>query len=215
MAAYEAPLNFDAAIGTAALNALRPQTSSLHQAVLARVDEDGGHPLRALFEADYVLPAGKSTAWTPPTEKRVSPNRVLVEATHCAAHGLRPEALAYVCGPMRDEGGYHTAHGLWALVIAADRGCIPVGSGCWSALQGELTAAQPAALAPDSPTLVVDLFAERALMLGLSGQAPEASWLEALRAAQRPDGAWGVAAEGDNPYWRFHATMTAAWALAL
>ena len=51
-------------------------------------------------------------------------NRVIAEALHCDVYGLRRETLTYVSGLMRDDGGYHTAHGVWALLEAGARGCV-------------------------------------------------------------------------------------------
>ena len=42
--------------------------------------------------------------------RRAATHQVVTEALFCAEHGWRPQTEAYACGPMRDEGGYHSTH---------------------------------------------------------------------------------------------------------
>jgi hypothetical protein len=118
---------------------------------------------------------------------------------------------------MRDGGGYYTAHGLWALTLARQGGCLDESRAgpCSEELRGELVAAQPWPLVPWT-TLDLDLFAERLVMLLASGGLPAASrpWPADLLRLQNPDGSWGVPAADEPPYFRFHATMLSTWALA-
>ena len=115
---------------------------------------------------------------------------------------------------MRDEGGYHTTHAIWALTLAKQRGCTL--APCLPALLKEVEAAQP-----DRPgttrSLDLDLYAERLLVTCMAKDCRPAhdAWAAQLITRQDPDGSWGVAVPGEDPYHRYHATMIAAWALAL
>lgn len=218
-AGSEQSLNFDAAIGLALVGRLCdvPALRAAFARADARLDRDRGHPMRLFFEPDFRLPPGFSTAWSAPQgpAARVNPDRVVTEALHCREHGWRPSTTDYVCGPLRDGGGYYSAHALWALTIATENGCLEGGDRCVEDLRAEILAAQPWPFSPWS-TLDVDLFAERLLMLALSGPLPAAAagWPARLLELQNPDGSWGAPATGEPPYFRFHATMMASWALA-
>jgi hypothetical protein len=208
-------LRFDAAI---VLTAIGTRTDDLriaaeHARVVA--DRDLDNPLRRAFDDAYRAGPASTSGWPVPAagEPRVNVNRVVAEALHCRENGLRPETIAYATGPMRDGGGYHTTHAVWALVFARDRGCLPGFDAAVAPLLDELRAAQPAA--PDRPALALDLFAERLLMLELAGAHDAAidGWVARLAEAQSADGSFGELAAGENPYLRFHATMMATWAL--
>lgn len=216
MAEFQGELRFDAAIGLSQARRI-VDSSDLRRAfeqARAVADGDDDHPHRRFWVAD--LPAEQTAAWAVPTagEPRANTNRVISEALHCRENGWRAATTAYVCGPMRDSGGYQTVHGLWALQIASDNGCIEAAGACRTELQAELAGAQPATLEPRT-TLDVDLYAERLLLLLLSGYDKPSlhTWAKALIAAQQADGSWGVPAE-ENPYFRYHATNAATWALA-
>ena len=209
-------LRYDAALG---LSAIRrhvddPTWRTAHERALEVADRDPDNPMRRAFEPGYVATRRAVHGWSVPAAgaRRINPNRVVVEALHCDVHGLRPETIAYATGPMRDDGGYHTTHALWALAIARDRGCVdaPV----LAPLIDELRAAQPAAPERGAPAL--DLYAERMLMSILAGERGPTidRWGEQLVDAQSPDGSFGVLAPGESPYVRYHATVVAAWALA-
>ena len=205
-------LRFDAAIGTAAIAKAHPtaETQALFERVLGLVDQDGGHPMRRLFEPEDRVPPELSTPWLAPAEGRVNVNRVIIEAIYCDKVGFRQQTIDYICGPMRDDGSYHTAHGLWGLVLANERGCVER-SPCWQVLGDELVALAKQAEVKEVPQ--VDLLAEQVLMLQLSGQ-PSAALSAQLRVHQREDGGWGVSTD-EKPYYGFHATFLAAWVLAL
>jgi hypothetical protein len=212
----EDELRFDAAVGLAAIRR-RIDSDALRAAdarARAAADRDPDNPLRRAFDPGYRTAAASVAGWEAPGPgaERANPNRVVAEALHCDEHGLRPETLAYATGAMRDKGGYHTTHALWALVIARDRGCIDAAA--LRPLVDELRAAQPAA--PEPAVLAVDLYAERLLMLLLAGEhdAETEAWARALADAQAPDGGFGEPGPDDPPYFRYHATMMAAWALA-
>jgi hypothetical protein len=224
MAAYAAnqSLNFDAVI---VLSLLRrsidtPGLTLAFERAHGRLDRDRGHPLRRLVDPEFRLPPELSRGWAVPegAAPRINPDRVLTEALYCDENGWRRETADYVCGALRDAGGYYSAHALWAVVLARERGCFlgPDAQACTEALRRELLAAQPLFLVPWS-TLDIDLFAERLVMLLLSGPLP--AWARdgarQLLVQQGADGSWGVAAPGEPPYLRFHATMMAAWALTL
>lgn len=209
-------LRFDAAIGLSAIQQ-HHRDAALDEALQhARevADKDADNPLRALFDAD----AGTAAAptWDVPDAGRVNVNRVLEEAAGCATHGLRPAVLDYASGPMRDQGGFQTTHALWALSLARDRGCLAPAE--FNRRAGPLVAELRAASSdkPGQSAQDLDLYAERALMLELAGVHDDqvTRWLEALLEAQQKDGAWGAASDKDPPYYRFHATMAASWALA-
>ncbi len=212
-------LRFDAAIGLAAIRA-HVESEAL-RTVYARArevaDRDHDNPMRRAYDETVRVAKTVSAAWPVPTpgDKRVNVNRVIVEALHCRENGLRPETLAYITGPMRDDGGYHTTHAMWALAIARDRGCLPDFAKRAAPLVAELRAHQPAA--PDRTVPAIDLFAERLLMLELAGEhgADIDAWRQRLIETQTEDGGFGVSAEGEPPYFRCHATLAATWALAV
>ena len=91
----------------------------------AVADGDADHPQRRFWTRDLVLPAERTSRWSVPRrgEERVNTNRVIDEAVHCAHNGWRHATLRYLCGPMRDGGGYQSTHALWSLVIAHENGC--------------------------------------------------------------------------------------------
>jgi hypothetical protein len=212
-------LRFDAAIAIAGIRA-HTDSDALRVAeahARAVADRDADNPLRRAYDETARVEPRATTTWAIPApgEPRVNVNRAVAEALHCRDNGLRPETLAYVTGPMRDAGGYHTTHAVWALVLARDHGCLPDFDARVAPLLAELSAAQPSA--PGPAALAVDLFAERLLMLELAGgRGPDIDrWAAALVAAQRADGSFGDLAADEEPYHRFHATMIAAWALAV
>src|SRR5262249_39077581 len=131
-------------------------------------DHDDDNPLRRFWVPDFVSPRAHTAEWRVPAagEPRANTNRVVAEALHCARNGWRPETTAYVCGPMRDAGGYQTAHALWALVLARQNGCLADEGtrSCIRALADELADAQPATLDPRT-TWDVDLYAERTMVV--------------------------------------------------
>jgi hypothetical protein len=116
---------------------------------------------------------------------------------------------------MRDEGGYHTTHALWALSIAHRTGCIAASEfePCVRSIQKELVAAQPQSLVPQA-TLDIDIFSERLLTLILTGYRDPVvdQWAQNLMHLQGPNGSWVVPHDSDPPYYRYH-TAASAWAL--
>jgi hypothetical protein len=90
----------------------------------------------------------------------VSTNRVVAEALFCAENGWRPKRWPTSAGRCATR-RYESTHALWALDLAdgaaasnAER------STRVRAIAAELTAAQPASLAP-ARSLDIDLYAER------------------------------------------------------
>jgi len=217
----EPELRFDAAIG------LYHIRKSVDGAALrgawkkAKVvaDRDDDHPMHRFWDPQHRALEEQVQGWRPPSpgRPRANVNRVVTEALYCDVYSLRDETLSYLSGPMRDDGGYHTTHALWALVIAHDNGCIDdaVYEDLAQTMQQELVRAQPATLTP-KVTLDVDLYAERTLMLVLSDyrDGPLRHYLDELTRVQSDDGSWGVVIADEPPYYRYHATMTAAWALS-
>ena len=218
MAAFPiAQLRFDAAIALGAIR-VHHDTDALRVAdehARAVADRDPDNPLRRAFDDADRAPPASTAGWTVPAPgaPRINVNRVVGEALHCKENGLRAETLAYATGAMRDQGGYQTTHALWALAIARDRGCLPDFEARARPVIDELYAAEPPA--PEPAVLALDLFAERLLMLELAGvRGPEVDgWAASLEKAQSPDGGFGTLAPGQEPYFRFHATMMATWAL--
>jgi len=216
----ESELRFDAAVG---LNRIRQivDSDALRRAFeQARVvaDRDADHPQRRFWNPGFTVPAEQTSRWAVPTDgSRVNPNRVLDEALHCAHNGWRRETMQYACGAMRDAGGYQTVHALWAVDIASRNGCVAAAdlTPCVAALQAELKQHQPSELQPKA-TLDIDLFAERLLFLMLTGEASPLvdHWAKTLLQLQATDGSWGVATDNEPPYYRYHATNAATWALA-
>jgi hypothetical protein len=222
MAAFPAAeLRFDAAVILAGIRRTVDGDALRRAFAAARpvADHDGDNPQRRFWIAGFESPRQHTAAWRVPAagEARANTNRPVAEALHCARNGWRPETTAYVCGPMRDGGGYHTAHGLWALALARENGCVTdaASRSCVGALAEELIAAQPATLAP-ATTLDMDLYAERVMVLAYAGTAVPRldDWIDALLERQAADGSWGVPARDEPPYHRYHATGVSAWALA-
>ncbi|MBW2703524.1 MAG: hypothetical protein JRF33_22125 [Deltaproteobacteria bacterium] len=213
-------LRFDAAIGTDALVKLgHKEFEAAFQRARIVAERDDDNPMLRFLHAEFVAPVEAVRRWKAPGEgeKRINTNRPLIEALHCDRHGLRPETLAYIAGPMRDDGGYQTSHAAWALRLAKDRACMDAER--FEALVRDFTVeihkAQSRPFAPKRH-LDVDLYAERIWALELLGQAVEEEWISVLLKQQRPDGSFGVMGETDErPYYRYHGTMASAWALGL
>lgn len=209
-------LKFDAAIGTDELARLypTPTTRRAFERARARADRDVDHPHRRLWAADAGTTKDAVASWST-TDPKINVNRLIDEALWCDVHGLRAETVAYASDAMRDGGGYRSTHALWGLVIARDRKCLDAKTfeKASSAVRAELRKTQPADIGPT--TADIDLYAERLLMLLLAGERDKAleTWAKKLVARQNTDGSWGSA--GDRPYLQFHATMIAAWALAV
>ncbi len=214
-------LRFDAAIGLS--QARRSVDSDLLRRAFEQArtyaERDRDHPHQRFWRPEFAAPAKDTSQWTVPGPggKRVNPNEVISEALYCRENGWRPETLRYVCGAMRDRGGYQTAHALWALVIVRGNGCLSAEqlARCMTALEKELARAQPATLKP-LKTLDIDIYAERLLMLTLSGygDGPVDDWAATLMKAQGSDGSWGVETPGEPRYFRYHTTNAAVWALS-
>jgi hypothetical protein len=222
MAAFpEKSLRFDAAM---ALSQIRQTVDSdalrrAFERARAMADRDNDHPHRRFWVPNLPAPVEFTSRWQVPGpgEERVNSNRVVSEALFCADYGFRPETLRYVCGPMRDDGGYQTTHALWALGIAHQNGCVPDADfePCARAMQRELLEQQPTTFTPHA-TLDIDLYAERLLYSVMTGIPDPVvnQWARTLLDLQHSDGSWGIAATGEDPYFRYHATMVSTWALA-
>lgn len=217
MTRFDGDLRFDAAV---LLTLIRehvdsPELRAAFAKARPRADFDADHPHRRLWTPDFVSPPEHTRGWDVPgaTDKRVNPNFVVSEALHCAANGWRDETERYVCGPMRDDGGYQSTHALWALDIAIRNGCTRA-EDCVATLRHEMRERQPDPFAPEK-TLDIDLFSERLALYARTGPIDErvASDIDRLLALQQPDGSWGIGRD-DDAYYRYHATGTAAWALA-
>ncbi len=211
----EPPSN-DAQVGARAIRALVDSPSSTQLvARVAVVLAAATDPLQRLWDPALTLAPEHTAAWSLPESGRANPNRVLIEAAYCDDNGLRAETAAYLCGPMRDDGGYQSAHAAWALSIAVDRACTVPLPDCADALATELLSAAALDGAPTT-TLDADLLAER-LLFGLRVGGDRQGWIPHVRdllSAQAPDGSFGVSVAGERPYYRYHAAMAAAWALA-
>jgi hypothetical protein len=215
-------LRFDAAIVLDALVSLRP-TPELEQArerALAVAEHDTDNPMRRFWDPSAKAPRDAVQTWST-DDDRINTNRVVIEALHCREHGWREQTERYASGPMRDQGGYRSTHAMWALVIAHRNGCRRMyGEDAIVDLAGEMARHQPAPAKLESAR-DFDLYAERTLMvqladgLDLDGRLPDTDeWVRTLLSTQNDDGTWGVP-DPDNEYMRFHATMVAAWAIAL
>ena len=211
--------HYDAAVGLAAIRRTTDSEGLRIAFERARrvADRDADNPMRRAFDETYRAPAEHTSRWAipGPGQPRVNVNRVVEEALFCAENGLRPETLAYATGPMRDGGGYFTAHAIWALVLARDRGCLRRARFDRLArpLLDELLGAQPPR--PEEGALAADLFAERLLMLVLAGErgARIDAWAAALLDAQAADGGFGSKDPDEDPYHGYHATLVSSWAL--
>jgi hypothetical protein len=216
-----AELRFDAAVMLSETRR-RVDGDALRRAFAAAravADHDDDNPQRRFWVEDLAAPPEHTSRWMVPVTPgvRVNTNRVVEEALFCAEHGWRPETMAYVCGSMRDGGGYHSTHALWALDLARRRGCVTKAAfhACARPIAAELAVAQPERLAP-ARSLDVDLWAERLLVLARAGWPVRRldPWARALLARQDADGSWTVARPEEPPYHGYHATAMATWALA-
>lgn len=214
---FDGDLRFDAAV---LLTLIRehvdgPDLRAAFAKARARADFDADHPHRRLWTPDFVSPAEHTRSWKVPgaADKRVNPNFVVSEALHCGSNGWRNETERYVCGPMRDDGGYQSTHALWALDIATRNRCTRAEE-CVASLRREMRDRQPNPFFP-AKTLDIDLFAERLALYVRTGpvDARVDDDIDRLLALQQPDGSWGITSD-DDAYYRYHATGAAAWALA-
>jgi hypothetical protein len=222
LAAFPADdLRFDAAIILSQLRRTVDGEPLARAFATARAvaDHDDDNPQRRFWIPEFTSPPEHTSRWVVPRpgEPRVNTNRVLIEALHCGENGWRPETMAYLCGPMRDAGGYQSTHALWALDLARRRGCVasPDFHRCARPIALELEATERAPLAPKN-SLDLDLFAERLLVLALAGWPLDRldPWAAALQQHQQPDGTWTVPGADEPAYHRYHATAMTAWALA-
>lgn len=224
LAAFPAEeLRFDAAIGLFEIRRYTdgPAFGLAYERARKIADRDHDHPMHGLWNEAFTPSLQTTSGWSVPLagEPRANVNKVVIEALHCAENGWRQETMDYVVGPMRDGGGYHTAHALWALVIAHRNGCISDRDfqDIAAVLRQELRGAQPQPFEPTS-TLAVDLYAERMLMIVLSSDTdpdPEVNaWANRLLELQNANGNWGFTTNAERAYYRYHATMVASWALA-
>ncbi len=215
----EKELRHDAAVVLARIKKRfhHPALERAWERAFAMAARDEADPLGRLIGTRFIPEMKAVQGWIPPAagEPRINTNRPLIEALWCDRHPLRKETLAYITGRMRDSGGYHTTHALWALLLARENGCLTPEEFLQLAgpLRAELTRAQPKKL--PSSAADVDLFAERLLFLVLSGPAPRAGrWARMLLERQNPDGSFGRSEAGKPPYHCYHATVMSAWALA-
>lgn len=217
LASQTEELRFDAAIGVPEVLRIvtSPSWRSALDSALKTAQRDADHPNRRWFDPDFRVDAEVTTRFSPPEPGgRIPYNRVTSEALHCRENGWRQQTEQYVCtllaqGGMRD-GSYGTTHALWALQIARDAGCTE--AKCIGDLLDELSALLLLPW-PEAPDLsAIDLRAEAAVMLLRDGRSADET-IERLMAAQGADGGWGGATE--RAPLRYHATMLAAWAIAL
>lgn len=209
-------LKFDAAVGLSQLLQLTdsPALRSAFARARSVSDRDADHPHRRFWDAGARTTKAAVSSWSP-SDPKVNMNRVLDEALWCDVHGLRPDTVKYASGAMRDGGGYRSTHALWALVIARDRGCLDAKAyeQASAAVRAELRKTQPAE--PGRSTADVDLYGERLLFLLVAGErdATLEGWMKKLLERQNADGSFGP--PGERRYQQYHATLVAAWALAL
>src|SRR5262249_14793580 len=121
-------LRFDAAL-ILAMTRQSVDSPSLHAAferARSVADRDQDNPQRRFWPPDVTVTAEHPSRWPVPTDagQRVNTNRVVAEALFCKENGWRADTMRYVCGPMRDDGGYQTTHALWALFLAHRNGCV-------------------------------------------------------------------------------------------
>ena len=101
---YPEPLAFDAHLSSYAIATLskHPDWVAL-DAERRPAQPDTDHEHTRFWDPAATLDRAYVHRWTAPTDgSRINPNRVVTEALYCADHGLRPQTLSYLCGPMRD-----------------------------------------------------------------------------------------------------------------
>src|ERR1041385_3420887 len=101
-------LRFDAAIGLAAIleHAHGPALRTAYNRTKEVADHDTDNPLRRAFDPTNRADKSVTAGWEiPKPGERVNVNRIVAEALHCRENGIRPEALDYATGAMRDQGG--------------------------------------------------------------------------------------------------------------
>jgi hypothetical protein len=206
-------VRYDSAVVLSQIRKLRgsPSVQRAYARALAVARRDTDNPHRRFFDQDAGVTRAQVSEWN--SSGVTNPNPYVSEALWCDVYGLRPSTLEALDG-IRDDGGYHSTHVLWALDLAHERGCLDGGqfAQAGAAVRAELYRTQPDT--PGPGTLDVDLFAERLIMLRLAGEHGSEldRWAAALLKRQNADGSFG----GEGPsVQRFHATMVAAWALVL
>ena len=185
-----------------------------------RAFKDHDNPLNVLIDPSYRGPISidsiLKSRLPKPGEKRINVNRILSRAAHCKKNTFTDPAFAYTTGPMRDSGGFHSTHAIWALIILKERGCRtgPKLDKAILDLRKELSDAQKKGLDPKT-TRNIDLYAERIMCLAMSGESPEslAPFVEKLMATQRKDGLFATPTEKQK-HWLLHCTTVSVWALA-
>ena len=186
--------------------------------------EDDDNPFRRIWDPEFRSPEEYINGWAVPeiSENRVNVNRVMLELLYCSDYGIRNQTLNYIENIMLDGGGYHTTHGLWAIVLSAQNGCLSDEGFRRLAdpYVEELYDIQPEKLNEISAE-IVDLFAERTVMILMSVSInteyskPEQlrHYISVIAEAQNKDGCWG--SESENPDLVFHSALLCVWALQL
>ncbi len=122
-------LRFDAAIGLYAIRRMvdSPALEGAWNKAREKAREDDDNPMRRFWDQSAQAPIQAILGWTAPRaapdSRRVNVNRVVGEALFCDRYGFREQSWDYLTGPMRDQGGYHSTHALWALDLLQARGC--------------------------------------------------------------------------------------------
>src|SRR5262249_25060102 len=125
-------------------------------------ERDGDNPHRRFFDTDAGTTREAVAGWN--VEGVRVPNPYVSEALWCDVFGLRAQTLQGLSTQLDDDGGYLTTHAVWAEQLARERGCLKHVD---SSRLDELRRAQPPE--PGPTTRDLDLFAERLVMLRLTG----------------------------------------------
>ncbi len=197
-----------------------PELEPCYARIKARALKDDDNPMNVLIDPAAARPIDAHALQRLPIPKagqaRTNVNHIVIRAVHCRRFPVPRKVFAYLIGPMRDHGGYHSTHALWSLLMMRRQGCGDRAeveravASLRQELQDALTK-QPAM----STTPSIDLNAERILFLVESGVAVDrlSGPVQRLLAAQRPDGVFATSREERAP-WRVHATSVSVWALS-
>lgn len=197
-----------------------PELEPCYARIKTQALKDHDHPLNVLIDSGYAKNVDLERIRRLPIpeagQKRTNVNHIVFRAAHCPKVPFPDKAFAYLVGPMRDNGGFHSTHAMWALLMMRSQGCGQRAKveKAVASLRDELTKALNASGEMKS-TRGIDLNAERILFLVQSGVRVDAlsGPVQKLLSAQRPDGAFAAPQE-KRRRWLLHATTVSVWALS-